>query len=503
MMNIDERKDVAYIKEIQGGGSTEGYRYISSIYKEKMCIVITDTSNAQIRQAEDRLINDHGIDPNYIAIKYANIYAYDKEVGVLIIDKQVRNIESVISKISGIRGKCFMLWDEPDYDAPGHTKSDKEIKKHEWLNKLRNLAGEVHYISATVAGLAVSEIAFTDIKHIPVDSNYLAYKDLKKKSVGDDDISEMLKTGDMSPTLRNFIIEKKHEGIFIRTERKVGDMSKVKRALESFVTVPVECLNGDNKDLNFKDFKGILISYNMASRGITFPHLSHMICDVPPSSTQPTTLQSTRILGHHKKLLGGNFFVGTQQSLLHYDKAFEIEEKIKKVFVDNYDNPSKRMEEIRAIQLDYKMIILPKTKSNGYETVKNSQAKILEEIEYSKEMEDILINSGKMLVRVVKGNGEWYKGGNRPTDKAIEDIINNAPNSPSGLNKANYQKVSPQYALQRLVSKETIKGRSKQWWPKFNGKTGTPELLVLTDLETDEDEKYNFTDEYNVETNKG
>lgn len=497
-MNIDERKDIAYIKELQGGGSTEGYRHISGIYKEKLCIVITDTSNAQIMQAKDRLINDHAIDPDFIAVKHKEIYSYYKQVGVIIIDKQVPNIKAVISKISGIRDACFALWDEPDYDAPGHTKSDIEkIKKHEWLNKLRNLVGEVHYISATVAGLAVSEIAFTDIKEIPVDSNYMSWKDLNKKSVGDDDVREMLKTGDMSPTLRRFILEKQHEGIFIRTERKIEDMSLVKRALQSITNVPVECLNGDNKALDFKNLKGILISYNMASRGITFPHLKHMIGDVPTSSTQPTTLQSARILGWYKSMPGGNYFVGSQESIRHYDKAFEIEEKIRKVFVDNYDNPIERMKSIRSIQLDYKMTILPKTKSNGYKTVKNTKAIVLEEIGYSEAMADALIAENKMFVKVVEGNGEWYKGGNRSTAKAIEDIINNPPNSPSGLNKADYQKVSPDYALKRIVSKKIIADHSKQWWPKFDSETGAPKSLVLTDMEID-DEKYNFTDEYYV-----
>lgn len=496
-MNIDERKDIAYIKELQGGGSTEGYRHISGIYKEKMCIVITDTSNAQIMQAKDRLINDHGIDPDFIAVKHKEIDSYDKQVGVIIIDKQVPNIKAVISKIGGIRDACFALWDEPDYDAPGHTRSDTEIKKHEWLNKLRNLVGEVHYISATIAGLAVSEIAFTDVKEIPVNSNYMSWKDLKKKSVGDDDVREMLKTGDMSPTLRKFILEKQHEGIFIRTERKINDMSLVKKALQSITNVRVECLNGDNNELDFKNFKGILISYNMASRGITFPHLKHMIGDVPASSTQPTTLQSARILGWGKSMPGGNYFVGSQESIRHYDKAFEIEGKIRKVFVDNYDNPIERMEAIRSIQLDYKMTILPTTKSNGYKTVKNTKAIVLEELPYSESLAEDLISQGKMFVKVVEGNGEWYKGGDRSTAKAIEGIINNPPNSPSGLNKADYQKVSPDYALKRLVSKKIIAGHSKQWWPSFDSETGAPKSLVLTDVEED-DEKYNFTDEYYV-----
>ena len=49
--------------------------------------------------------------------------------------------------------------------------------------------------------------------------------------------------------------------------------------------------------------------------------------------------------------------------------------------------------------------------------------------------------------------------------KAISDIINNAPQSSSSLNRSTYQKVSPEYALERLSTKEKIKSINPQWGP--------------------------------------
>ena len=73
--------------------------------------------------------------------------------------------------MSGNPSNNFLLWDEPDYDAPGHTESSEKIKKHNHLNKVRLLANEVHYITATLAGLVVSPLVFNEPKIIDKKEN--------------------------------------------------------------------------------------------------------------------------------------------------------------------------------------------------------------------------------------------------------------------------------------------------------------------------------------------
>ena len=64
------------------------------------------------------------------------------------------------------------------------------------------------------------------------------------------------------------------------------------------------------------------------------------------------------------------------------------------------------------------MNILPKNKSNAYSTKQLAPYKQIQTVEYSKEIEDAFIKAGLLHSKVVEGNGEWYKGGDRSTEKS-------------------------------------------------------------------------------------
>ena len=486
------RIDIPYIKSVQGGGSMEGFREVSRKYKKMLCVVITDTNDAQTNQAKSRLLNEYGCDAAYIATKKNEIEKFSpiNGGGILVSNKTEGSILATIKVMSGNPSNNFLLWDEPDYDAPGHTESSEKIKKHNHLNKVRLLANEVHYITATLAGLVVSPLVFNEPKIIDKKEGYLSFNDFNFVNLGDEDVSEMLISGDISPTLKKFIRRTAHEGLFVRTCREVANMALVKKSIQSLVDVPVEVLNGSNKYLDYKNFKGVLISFAMGARGLTALHLRHGIFDISAGTTQPTVVQAWRMLGYDKIGSNGNYVAGSTETLARCRTAFKFEEELKNIMQKYYNDPVLRHEKIAELELDLKMTILPKNKSNGFITEIGPRYIQKQTLDYSSAVEDALIAAKVLHSKVVEGNGEWYKGGNRDTEKAISDIINNSPNSPSGLNKSNYQKISPEYALQRLSSKEQIKELKEQWGHIFDPITGKPiELTLWGEVE---DKKYLF-----------
>ena len=486
--------NIPYLKYIQGGGSMEAFREVSLRYTTHMCVVITDTNDAQTNQAVDRLVNEYNVPREYIAVKAAEIDDFEpiNGAGVLITNKHSSSVYATIRKISSIKSNNFAVWDEPDYDAPGHLYSSEKVSKHNTLNKLRQLINEVHYVTATVAGLVISDIVFDTPKIIPKDQKYLDFNDFIHVNVGDEDVQEMLVNGVVSPTLKNFIQATAHEGLFVRTCRKIHDMSQVQKTIQDLVPdVEVEVLNGTNKHLDFKNFKGVLISHQMAERGVTFPHLKHMIIDVSPTTTQPAIVQAWRVLGYNKISSQGNKVAGSNDTLRRCRVAFKFEDELRSLLKEYYNDPITRQEQVMTLEMDLKMNILPKNKSNAYSTKQLAPYKQIQTVEYSKEVEDVFIKAGVLHFKVVEGNGEWYKGGDRSTEKAISDIINNAPQSSSGLNRSTYQRVSPEYALERLSTKEKIKSINPQWGHVFDPVTGKPVYLTL--WEKEDIAKYAFT----------
>ena len=65
--------NIPYLKHIQGGGSMEAFREVSIRYTTHMCVVITDTNDAQTNQALDRLVNEYNVPRECIAVKAAEI----------------------------------------------------------------------------------------------------------------------------------------------------------------------------------------------------------------------------------------------------------------------------------------------------------------------------------------------------------------------------------------------------------------------------------------------
>ena len=78
------------------------------------------------------------------------------------------------------------------------------------------------------------------------------FNDFIHVNVGDEDVQEMLVNGVVSPTLKNFIQATAHEGLFVRTCRKIDDMSQIQKTIQGLVPdVEVEVLKWNEQTFRF------------------------------------------------------------------------------------------------------------------------------------------------------------------------------------------------------------------------------------------------------------
>ena len=489
--------DTVYIKYIQGGGSSEAVNYAIECYKDRTVLFVVDNLDVQLNQVKERLIA-LGVPPEFIYCKTRIKQYRIGTPGILIVNKHPSNLNAAIHAISSVRENNLLILDEPDRDAVGHQDSDK-IPKDKLVNKLRSLCGEVEHITASTLAQVVSKINYQHTIEIPKESGYLSFEDLKPVCLGDEDVGEMLRTGKLSPTLEKFIIRNASEGILIRVDRLVKDMDLIKKSLQKRVNVPVEVLNGTNR-IDPKTFKGILITFQMGERGVTFPHLRHIIVDFSKTAFQNVVVQAFRNLGYGKISKRQNEYAGNSFSIERAKTAFEIENKLQKIMRLHHNNHKKRWKKVQELEFEYKWQLLGK--SNKFKMIE-LEFKQITEIPYSKAVEEGLIETGELNYTIVKGNGEWYKGGGRSREKAIRDIINNAPHSPSWLDKAEVQKISPKYAVKRLKDKKEIENQQTQWGFIFDPKTGEPIKLVLWKKMEEDSPKFQYTRRFGVKTNSG
>lgn len=492
---------IGYIKDVQAGGSTRMVKEASEVYEDHLTVFIADTSDVQVDQVEHRAINDFGIPPACIYKKKAGIVAHKGIInsGLIISNKHPSSLEATWSALPKDPDSVTLVWDEPDCDAPNHNYDTSTVLKHGHLNKLSKHASKIHYLSATTAGLVVSDTEFTDIVEIENGSDYLGFDDCEFINLGDEDVSGMLKTGEMSPTLKNFIVDHCHEGIFIRACKEVADMTAIVESIAKLnLDVDVVTLNGETKHtIDPKTFKGILISFQMGARGVSFPHLKHTIQDYSATTPQPAIVQSMRHLGYGKKLTK-NYIAGSRSSLALLKEAFKIEQKMKDILRKFPGDPEKRKEEVRNLTLDEDLCILPKDKSNGFKrTTSKFDYEILTKLPYTKEQESILIQSGTMFVKAVEGNGHTIKWGNRDFAKIVEQFLNTPPNSRVRLDpvRADYQRVIPTLAIQRIASVEEIASHDIQWGHLHNTETGEIEWLALFKKYPEKTTTYGFSDQ--------
>ncbi|MAO20456.1 MAG: hypothetical protein CMJ25_06860 [Phycisphaerae bacterium] len=492
---------IGYIKDVQAGGSTKMLRLAAENYTEKTIVFITDTSDVQTDQVETRAIHDHGIPKEYIHTKKDEINKAGGIInsGLIITNKHKASLEATWSALPKDPNKVTIIWDEADYDAPGHDSSrGKQVAKHEHLNKLAKHASEIHYVSATVAGLVISDIVFTRIEFIENGEDYLSFSDCTLVNLGDEDVQEMLKTGEMSPTLKNFIVEYAHEGIFIRACKQVADMTAIVESIKTLdLGVDVGTLNGDTKNsIDPKTFKGILNSFQMGARGVSFPNLKHTIQDYAETTPQPVIVQSLRNLGYGKKLKK-NFILANTSSLSLLEEAFAVEDRMKKILAKYPKDPEKRKEEVRKMRLDKNLCILPKNKGNSFKKqTSRDRFDIKTQIPYTRDLEKALQASGQLLVSIEEAdNSQYLRWGGRSFDRVVRDLLNQPPNSPVWLERRDLQYVSPMLSIKRLVSAKVLAESSECWGFLLDENTGNPTHIALFELFEKPQISYSFTDQ--------
>jgi hypothetical protein len=485
----------AYIKWIQGGGSKTAIEYAVEVYHNRVVVIVTDTSDVQSEQVLLRLL-DAGVPRSQIFYKADEINRFreGKPCGIIITNKHRKSLLATIEAISSNNANNLLIWDEPDRDAPGHTKS-KEAGKDRLLNKLEKLCGEVEYITASVLALVVSETNYTHTLEIERENGYLNFEDLAPIGLGDEDVGEMLRTGNMSPTLENFIRRNAEEGILIRVDSEVEDMELARKSIQKIVNVPVEVLNYSNK-VDPKTFKGVLISFKMSERGITFPHLRHMIVNFSKTTYQNVVVQAFRNLGYGKISKTENQFAGNTFSIGRAKLAFKIEKQLRDILRKYNNDYKKRWEEVRKIEFKEKWPLLGK--SNGFRIVENnSKFEKRHSLPYTPELEEELIKAGALLHKIVSGNGKSIKAGGRPFPNVINDIINQPPHSAVRLERADYQRINPEIAIQRLAPVEKVTKMSSQWGHEFNSE-GYPTKLTLwkkLDDDNEQEKTYRYVNE--------
>jgi len=468
----------AYIKWLQGGGTETAIDYCVESYHDRIVVLVTDTSDVQSEQVLRRLLTA-GVPKSQIFYKAKEIKNFKskqgKPCGIIITNKHCSSLIATIEAISSNKANNLLVWDEPDRDAPGHTKS-KEAGKDKSLNKLEKLCGEVEYITASVLALVVSETNYTHTLEIEREKGYLNFEELVPVGLGDEDVGEMLRTGNMSPTLENFIRRNAEEGILIRVDSEVGDMELAKKAIQKIVNVPVEVLNYSNR-VDPKTFKGVLISFKMAERGITFPHLRHIIVNFSKTAYQNVVVQAFRNLGYGKISKTENQFAGNTFSIGRAKLAFKIEKQLRDILRKYHNDYKKRWDEVEKIEINENWKLLGK--SNGFTVVgDNSGFEKVTSLPYTSKLEEELKKSGDLLHKIVPGNGKFIKAGARTFDKVMNDIISQPPHSKVRLSRADYQRVNPEIAIQRLAPVEEVAEKSQQWGHEFNSK-GYPTKLTL------------------------
>ena len=503
-LTVTHRKRIAYIKDVQAGGSVQMLKLAAENYKSKTVLFITDTSEVQTDQVEYRAVNDFGIPKDKIYKKKAEIIKAKGIIksGLVIINKTKSSIEAAWSALPKDPEDVIIVWDEADYDAPGHN-SDKgsDIVKHALLSKLCKHSNEVHFMTATTAGLVVSDISFTEVRVIQTSESYLGFEECELVRLGEEDVPDMLIKGELSPTLKNRFLDSAHEGVIIRTSRKLEDHSNIQNSLKTLdPNIPISVLNGNTKDtLDPRTVTGVVIAHQMAARGVSFPNICHAIVNFSKTTPQPTIVQALRNLGYGKRK-EKNYIIGSNESIYLVEEAFALEKTLKNILEEFPGDPEKRKEAVRNLRLDENLCILPKAKGNGFKHKKSrSNYQITTRFTYSKEMETALINAKQLFVSIVEtpeykktGSLGW---GSRAFDRQVRTFLNHPPNSNVWLERPDLQYVTDDISIKRLVSKDYLSSLKSTWGFILDEETGEPLEIACFELYEEPIVTNSFTDQ--------
>lgn len=456
----------SYIKKkVQQGGSTWALKRCLE-NRNRLNVFICDTSDTQVNQVRVRLL-ESGVRSSDLVIKdEINKYSIkDDELytKIIIINKHPSYSERlalILSIAKSMYNGTVLYWDESDYDSPNYEMPDPKSQKDVILTALARHCKEVVMITATVAGLALSETDFDkaiELEEPKPEDNFLEFKDLKNIPVDKEYLIDFLSGNKLTdPKIENFLTKYQPEGILVRAEHKIEGMQNIQAQLadRGFKT---SVLAGDSY-VDPRTVRNILISYKMALRGITFLFIHHMILALPKNPTFADLVQLLRLLGWGKKLKTGNFIMCSPEDWQKIKDAHVAEEIYKKSLELYADDHVKRHAWLKEQDFP-KGLPLPNSKLNGWKrkTKQYTHEPVGNKIPYSPQAEQILNMQGQLAeVLTTVPNTEDIKWGGRPFEKIISDMINQSPGGKARLERGDVQRVRNGQAIKRIKTKNEL-----------------------------------------------
>jgi hypothetical protein len=451
-------------KKVQQGGSSWALNNCLQ-NRDRLNLFICDTSDVQVTQVVDRLLKS-GVPSSDLVIKdEVNKYSIkDKELytKIIIINKHptyADRIALILSLARKHHNGTVLYWDESDYDSPFYDLPDENSNKDIILTALASHCKEVVMITATVAGLGLSETDFGGVieldKPRPKDK-FLEFKDLENLPIDKDYLIDFLSGNKLTdPKIEDFLTKYQSEGILIRANHLIEGMENIHTQLtdKGFKT---SVLAG-NSYVDPTSVKDILISYKMALRGITFPNMHHMVLALPKNPTFADLVQLLRILGWNKKL-DNNYVMCSIEDWQKIKDAHTAEEIYKQSLELYADNHVKRHAWLKE-QSFPQGLPLPNSKLNGWKrkTKHYTHEPVGNKIPYSPQAEEILNIQGQLAeVITTVPNTEDIKWSGRSFEKIISDMINQSPGGKARLERGDVQRVRNGQAIKRIKTKEEL-----------------------------------------------
>jgi len=451
-------------KKVQQGGSSWALNNCLQ-NRDRLNLFICDTSDVQVTQVVDRLLKS-GVPSSDLVIKdEINKYSIkDKELytKIIIINKHPSYSERlalILSIAKSMYNGTVLYWDESDYDSPNYELPDPKSQKDEILTALASHCKEVVMITATVAGLALSETDFEgviELEEPKLKDNFLEFKDLENVSIDKDYLIDFLSGNKLTdPKIEDFLKTYQSEGILIRANHRIEGMENIHNQLtdKGFKT---SVLAGSSY-VDPTSVKDILISYKMALRGITFPFIHHMILALPKNPTFADLVQLLRILGWNKKL--DNNYVMCSAEDWQKIKDAHVAEEIYKQSLELHANDHKKRHAWLKEQDFPKGLPLPNSKLNGWKrkTKHYTHEPVGNKIPYSPQAEEILNIQGQLAeVLTTVPNTDDIKWGGRSFEKIISDMINQSPGGKARLERGDVQRVRKGQAIKRIKTKNEL-----------------------------------------------
>jgi len=463
--NSTSNPSFSYIKKkVQQGGSSWALNNCLQ-NRDRLNLFICDTSDVQVTQVVDRLLKS-GVPSSDLVIKDEinkhNIKDKELYTKIIIINKHPSYSERlalILSVAKSMYNGTVLYWDESDYDSPNYEMPDPKSQKDVILTALANHCKHVVMITATVAGLALSETDFGGVieldKPSPKDK-FLEFKDLVNIPIDKDYLIDFLSGNKLTdPKIEDFLRIYQKDGILVRAIHKIMGMENIHTQLtnKGFKT---SVLAG-NSYVDPTSVKNILISYKMALRGVTFPHIHHMIVVLPKNPTFADLVQLLRILGWGKKL-ENNYVMCSKEDWQKIKDAHTAEEIYKKS-LELYANDHVKRHAWLKEQSFPQGLPLPNSKLNGWKrkTKHYTHEPVGNKIPYSPQAEEILKIQGQLAeLLITHPKTDDIKWGGRSFEKIISDLINQSPGGKARLERGDVQRVRNGQAIKRIKTKDEL-----------------------------------------------